>query len=156
MIYTLTLNPAFDIHAQAGAFIPFHENLAHITSREAGGKGVNLSRGLTAAGVENRAVVLLGRENGAEFRKALKGLNCQFIETEGRIRENLTIHSTNQPETRISFPGFQASGELLDSISIEPGSIVTVTGRTAVQVTDVKAFLKQLDARTLRICWTWS
>lgn len=147
MIYTLTLNPAFDIHAQTGEFLPFHENLAHITSREAGGKGVNLSRGLSAAGVANRAVILLGRENGAEFRKALNGLDCQFIETEGRIRENLTIHSTNQPETRISFPGFQASGALLDGIAVEPGSIITVTGRTAVPVADVKVFLKGLDAK---------
>ena len=147
MIYTLTLNPAFDIHAQTEVFTPFHENLAHITSREAGGKGVNLSRGLAAAGVSNRAIILLGRENGAEFRKALSGLDCLFIEAEGRIRENLTIHSANQPETRISFPGFQASGALLDDIAVEPDSIVTVTGRTAVPVADVKAFLKRLDAK---------
>ena len=35
-IYTLTLNPAYDIHAWTESFLPCHENLAHITSREAG------------------------------------------------------------------------------------------------------------------------
>ena len=38
-IYTLTLSPAYDVHASAETFAAFHENLATVTSREAGGKG---------------------------------------------------------------------------------------------------------------------
>ena len=48
-IYTITLNPAYDVHAYAEQFVPFHENLAVIQSREAGGKGLNISRALDTA-----------------------------------------------------------------------------------------------------------
>ena len=44
-IYTITLNPAYDVHAYAEQFAPFHENLACVTSREAGGKGVKRRHG---------------------------------------------------------------------------------------------------------------
>ena len=39
-IYTLTLNPAYDVHAFAKSLALNCENLAEIESREAGGKGV--------------------------------------------------------------------------------------------------------------------
>jgi hypothetical protein len=55
-IYTITLNPAYDVHADAAHFAAFHENLAHVTSREAGGKGVNLSRALKNGGTFTVAV----------------------------------------------------------------------------------------------------
>ncbi|MBR6585484.1 MAG: 1-phosphofructokinase, partial [Firmicutes bacterium] len=71
-IYTLTLNPAYDVHASTEHFQPFHENLAHVTSREAGGKGVNISRALTRSGTENTAVIVLGTDNAADFRLDLE------------------------------------------------------------------------------------
>ena len=93
-IYTLTLNPAYDIHATTAHFLPCRENLANVTSRDAGGKGVNISRALHSGGTENTAVIVLGKENGGEFKESLAsfGLNCLYFEKEGRIRENLTLH----------------------------------------------------------------
>ena len=70
-IYTITLSPAYDIHATASSLVLQHENLAHVTSRDAGGKGVNISRALTVNGVDNTALVVLGQENGDSFRRAL-------------------------------------------------------------------------------------
>ena len=58
-IFTLTLNPAFDVHAQAASFAIHRESVASVTSRDAGGKGINISRALSAFGVENEAFVLL-------------------------------------------------------------------------------------------------
>ena len=69
-IITLTLNPAFDVHCCAPDFQAYHENLAEVTLREAGGKGVNISRALTAFGISNTAFVVLGEENAADFRAA--------------------------------------------------------------------------------------
>jgi len=51
-IITLTLNPAFDVHCHVADFKAEHEHLATVTSRDAGGKGVNISRALTANGVD--------------------------------------------------------------------------------------------------------
>ena len=53
-IITLTLNPAFDIHCRSENFTPFNENVVEISSRDAGGKGINISRALAAASRESR------------------------------------------------------------------------------------------------------
>ena len=115
-IITLTLNPAFDIHCYVPAFAPYHENLAKITDNEAGGKGVNISRALTVNGVDNLAIVVVGDENGDSFLKRLTAdkMNYLAITVEGRIRENITLHTDNADETRISFEGFKTDESLLD------------------------------------------
>jgi len=136
-IVTLTLNPAFDLHCFAENFQPFHENLARITALDAGGKGINLSRALAVNGVPSTAVVVLGAENGDRFRRALDadGISYRAIETEGRIRENLTLHTDDAPETRISFAGFSADDRLIDRVEkeldalLEAGDILILAGR---------------------------
>lgn len=158
-IYTVTLNPAYDVHAYAEHFSAFHENLAHVTSREAGGKGVNLSRALQNGGTENTAVVVLGKDNGAEFKAELEaaGLSTLLLEKPGRIRENLTLHCPDQPETRISFSGFGVDDSLLDEVfallEVDNDTVITFTGRVAsgMSMDKVKAFLKNLQERGAKI-----
>lgn len=158
-IYTLTLNPAYDVHAFAENFAPCHENLAEIQSREAGGKGVNISRALNNAQVPNTAVIVLGKENSGDFRQSLSlsGMNCILLEKEGRIRENLTLHCANAPETRISFTGFSVDGSILEEVGeklqIDENIIVTFTGRVpaGVSMEKTKAFLNTLRQQGARI-----
>ncbi len=160
-IITLTLNPAFDIHCYTEKFLPFHENLAEITDREAGGKGVNISRALVVNRVENLALVVLGNENAESFRKSLDsdGLLYREIMVEGRIRENITIHTNRADETRISFSGFDADVSLLErteaelSDVVEEGSVVTFTGRVpkGLPMSDVKAFLRRMQNKGARL-----
>ncbi len=153
-IITLTLNPAFDVHCFAENFAPYHENLAKVTDREAGGKGVNISRALSAFGVDNLALTVLGDENGESFEKILSadGLNCRALWVKGRIRENITVHTNGADETRISFEGFCADGSLLERVKamlldegIE-GAYVTFTGRAPSGITmgEIKEFLSSL------------
>ena len=101
MIITLTLNPAFDVHATLENFKAGHENLAEKVTRDVGGKGINISRALTANGIENRALVVLGDENAADFCEGLgrEKLNFTEITVSGRIRENITIHPASGDET---------------------------------------------------------
>ena len=158
-IYTITLNPAYDVHAYAEHFAPFHENFAQVTSREAGGKGVNLSRALKNGGTENTAVIVLGKDNCAEFKAELEeaGLSTLLLEKPGRIRENLTLHCADAPETRISFSGFAADDSLLDEVAalldVDSDTIITFTGRVAsgMSMDKVKAFLKALQAKGAKI-----
>ena len=158
-IYTITLNPAYDVHAYAEHFAPFHENLANVISREAGGKGVNLSRALQSGGTQNTAVVVLGKDNCAEFKEELAhaGLQTILLEKPGRIRENLTLHCADQPETRISFSGFPVDDSLLEEVSAlldaDGDTVVTFTGRVALgmSVDKVKAFLKDLQKKGAQI-----
>lgn len=160
-LLSLTLNPAFDVHCHIPTFEPYHENLARITDREAGGKGVNISRALTKNHVENLALVVLGEENGESFRRALAadGMTVCEITLPGRIRENITIHTDNAPETRISFSGFETDASLLPLVEeklksfLEDGSIVTFTGRVpdGIPMKDVKAFLRRLMQMGARV-----
>lgn len=158
-IYTITLNPAYDVHAYAENFAPFHENLATVTSREAGGKGVNLSRALQNGGTDNTAVIVLGQDNCGEFKAELEsaGLSTLLLEKPGRIRENLTLHCANAPETRISFAGFPADDSLLDEVArlldVDADTVITFTGRVAsgMSMDQVKLFLKNLQKQGAKI-----
>ena len=115
-IYTLTLNPAYDVHAFAKSLTLNCENLAQMQSREAGGKGVNISRALCNGQIPNTAIIVLGKENGDEFKNAVSAMDCVLLEKEGRIRENLTFHLENGTETRISFSGFPMDGSILEEV----------------------------------------
>lgn len=158
-IYTLTLNPAYDIHANTAHFLPCRENLAHVTSRDAGGKGVNISRALYSGGTQNTAVIVLGKENGGEFRQSLAdfGLDCLYFEKEGRIRENLTLHCAVTGETRISFAGFTVDESILSDVEsameVDGDTYITFTGRVpgGISMDSVKAFLKRLQNKGAKI-----
>ena len=155
---TITLNPAYDIHASAENFEPFRETLASVLSREAGGKGINISRALKRWGVRSTAAVVLGTENGEEFRSALlsAGLELLCFEREGRIRENLTLH-TGSRETRISFSGFRTDASVLDEIKnavkADEDTLVTFTGRVpdGIGADAAEEFLLELKAQGARI-----
>ncbi len=160
-IVTLTLNPAFDIHCYVENFAPFHENLAKVNDREAGGKGVNISRALCVNGVENLALVALGDENAQSFRQSLDSIGMCYreITVNGRIRENITIHTGGADETRISFAGFDTDESLLEKTEealsdvIEDGVFVTFTGRVpaGLPIARVKEFLRRLQNKGARI-----
>ena len=157
-IITLTLSPAYDVHAYSDKFDVGRENLARILSRDAGGKGLNISRALTEYGVENTAVLLLGDEDSWDFEEAVKkaNINSQILKTTGRIRENITIH-TDCGETRISFTGVSASTETLSEIKkltrLCRGDILTVTGRIpeGIPLSELKSYLVELKERGIRI-----
>ena len=136
-VITLTLNPAFDVHCQCDDFEAGKESLAKITSRQAAGKGVNISRALSELDTENLAFCIVGEENADEFEKNLSADKVNFLtmKTAGRIRENYTIHTQNKAETRISFSGFGFCKSRIPQIEdmllplIEEGTVVTLTGR---------------------------
>lgn len=134
-IITLTINPAFDTHIKIDKFITGNENYAYARSRQAGGKGINVSRALSVNGVENTAFIIIGKKNGKEFEAALEndGVKYRAIYTEGEIRENITIHS--DAETRISLEGqMPTDGEIFTLFdecqkNVKAGDVVVFSGR---------------------------
>ncbi len=132
MITTLTLNPAFDVHVNIGELHIGRENLADTVTRDVGGKGINISRALLENGIESKVIVAVGCENGDDFKRGLSrvGLECEFIQCDGRIRENITVHPECGAETRLSFKGFSCDNTLLERTAalIDTNGIVTFTG----------------------------
>lgn len=156
-IFTLTLNPAFDVHACLSHFEKHAENLATVTDRDAGGKGVNISRALYALGHSGTAIVAVGKENGEEFCRALAadGIAYHAFPLAGRIRENLTLHEEGAPETRISFGGLAADESLLAAVEdyltscVAAGDVITLTGRlpNGLATNTVTAFLWRMKQK---------
>ena len=105
-IITLTLNPAFDLHLYMDTLCPLADNVAHTARREAGGKGVNLTRALAAGGLESLAYLLLPRESEREYLSALEGDGILPIydTVMGFVRENINIH-TRDGDTVIATEG---------------------------------------------------
>ncbi len=155
-VYTLTLNPAFDIHAYTDELICGSENLLKINSKSAGGKGVNISRALDKAGVNNKAMIVLGNENSDEFTRILNIKSAHYFIKDGRIRENITVH-TSSDETRISFEGFELNDNIFDEIlsvlNIGADDILTFTGSIpkGISKSAVLNFLNSLKKRGIRL-----
>ncbi len=160
-IVTLTLNPAFDVHCHTAHFEPFHENLAEITCRDAGGKGINISRALSVNGVDNLAFAVLGEENAADFERALAADSVKYLPmyVPGRIRENITLHADDSGETRISFTGFSANDTLIERVGdgilpcLDTDCIVTFTGRvtSGLSLDAVKSMLRQIKDKGAKL-----
>ena len=68
-------------------------------------------------------------------------MNVKEIVVKGRIRENLTLHTSDSPETRISFSGFDADDTLLQKVEaalsgmLDSETVVTFTGRVPEGIT---------------------
>lgn len=158
---TLTLNPAFDKHCFVKELMLGHEHLAESDSFDAGGKGVNISRALTVNGIESNAVVVLGKENKEAFCAALESSNMKYaaITIEGKVRENLTIHTLSGIETRISFKGFNTDDALLDEVysiienDLSSDAILTFTGSAPVGISmaAINSFLKKASDKGCKV-----
>jgi 6-phosphofructokinase 2 len=94
MIYTITLNPALDRTLWINEI---REDLSNRIIREesyAGGKGIDVSKVLTALGVENRALGFIAGFAGRQLEAQLirDGTQCNFIPVSGETRINIVIH----------------------------------------------------------------
>jgi len=161
-ILTITLNPAFDVHYKMKSLQLHKENYVDSTSVFAGGKGINVARALKSNGVDCTAYVVLGRENADRFVSMLDtdGVSWSGVYCDGKIRENLTIHVADEPETRISLDDFFLSKETLDQLDsmlkngMNEEPIVIFSGRIPRGLTkqDVLCFLKKLQTAGAKVC----
>lgn len=97
MIYTITLNPALDRTLWINEI---REDVSNRIVREesyAGGKGIDVSKVLTALGIENRALGFIAGFAGRQLVAQLirDGTSCNFIPVSGETRINIVIHEMN-------------------------------------------------------------
>jgi 6-phosphofructokinase 2 len=97
MIYTITLNTALD----RTIFVKStHADDCNRIDKEqvyAGGKGVDVSKVLTALGVANKALGFVGGFAGDELEGLLinEGIACNFVRISGGTRTNIIINETD-------------------------------------------------------------
>ncbi len=155
-ILTITLNPAFDLHYTVPGFTLGGENYVEAVMISAGGKSVNISRALRANGIPSTACVVMGKENADAFQAKLREEGIDYLPflTDGSIRENITVHSDDGKETRISLDNFALSAKMLDQLymalhdQIEPDTVVTLSGRLprGIGNEEAKRFCRKLRA----------
>lgn len=156
MIVTLTLNPSLDRtvdvdRLERGAVIRTSEPVL-----EPGGKGVNVTRALSANGVASLAIVAVAGPEGAELSRLLErdGILCRFVPVSGRTRSNLTVCEPDGTVTKLNEPGSPLQEADLAAIatavrtSVRDGDWLVVSGSTPPQFSadQVTALLAEATA----------
>lgn len=138
MIYTLTCNPALDCSVRLGALQEGKINLVDGCDLTPGGKGVNVSRVLTAMGEANVALGFVAGGNGSMLESALQkmGLTTAFTHLdEGQTRINVKLYGDS--ETELNAPGPAVPIEALERLErqlrewVKPADVVCLCGSLA-------------------------
>lgn len=106
MIVTLTANPSLDRTMTVPEALRPGEVQAATSAREdAGGKGINVARVVSAGGVECAAVLPLALDD--PFESALRdgGLHTVRVPVRGHVRANLAITDPAGVTTKLNLPG---------------------------------------------------
>ncbi|GAB2568911.1 1-phosphofructokinase [Gracilibacillus alcaliphilus] len=103
MIYTVTLNPAIDYVVQVDQFTAGGLNRSKADYKEAGGKGINVSRVLQRLGGESTALGFVGGFTGKFITDYLTetGISHDFVQLQADTRINLKMKSGNE-ETEVN------------------------------------------------------
>ena len=114
MIVTLTANPALDRTVLLPAPLQVGDVQGADSAREdAGGKGINVARVITAAGVECTAVLPLAPGDPFGIALGATGLHVHRVPVRGQVRANLAITDPAGVTTKLNLPGSAPSpGEL--------------------------------------------
>lgn len=106
MIVTLTVNPALDRTIALDAALRPGEVQAALSAREeAGGKGVNVSRVVAAAGVDTVAVLPLSIEDPYRAPLAAAGIPTVAVPVARQVRTNLAITDPDGVTTKVNLSG---------------------------------------------------
>ncbi|MCU1578705.1 MAG: 1-phosphofructokinase [Rhodoglobus sp.] len=127
MIVTVTLNPSLDRTLEVGRLERGAVLRTSSPTLEAGGKGVNVTRALTANGIPSIAVLPVGGGEGAELRELLEnaGVSARFVPVAGRTRSNITIAESGGTVTKLNEPGPSISPEELAALTTVIASAVS-------------------------------
>ena len=118
MIVTVTTNPSIDRTIGVKNLVMGGVNRGELSAIDPGGKGVNVSRALSAYGAKSHALLIAGDLGNQWFSKKLTELNIahQIIKAEGITRSNITLHEADGRVTKINEPGFELNAALMQQL----------------------------------------
>lgn len=93
MIITITMNPAIDKTVEIDQFVHGGLNRIRSVTKDAGGKGINVSKTIKALGGESLATGFLGGQTGAEIKAILEKSEIleEFVMIEAESRVNTKV-----------------------------------------------------------------
>lgn len=118
MIVTVTLNPALDKTAKLNKLEVGELNRIKDVQLDAAGKGINVSKVVSALGGETVALGFIGGSTGQEIIKDLDslGVNHDFIDVPWATRTNLKLLDCEGNLTEINESGGEITEELLKKL----------------------------------------
>lgn len=117
MIITLTPHPSIDHTVSLGDILERGTVLRSTsTLRQAGGKGVNISRAATAAGIDTLAVLPARPDDPIVLELAVAGIPSHPVGPAGDIRANITITEPDGTTTKINSSADPVTPELLTAL----------------------------------------
>lgn len=129
MIVTLTANPSADrAVVLSEALQPGEVQRASSSREDAGGKGVNVARVVSAAGAPARAVVPVGEHDPYRVLLEDTGIPLDLVEVAGRARANLTITDPDGETTKLNLPGAELSAA--EASALTAGVVAAAEGAT--------------------------
>ena len=118
MILTVTPNPSVDRTVALSSPLERGAVLrAESITSQAGGKGVNISRAASAAGVPTIAVLPAAKDDPFVLELLRDGIDCRPEVPAGAIRVNLTLTEPDGTTTKINSPGATVVEEDLDRLA---------------------------------------
>jgi 1-phosphofructokinase family hexose kinase len=114
MICTVTLNPCIDLLLFLQGMKIHDTNRVQRMEKDAGGKGVNVSRVAAELGTASTATGFLGGGAGAYVEKTLEdqGVVCRFVWIDEETRINVSVEDgTGEPPTTFNAQGPRHTGE---------------------------------------------
>lgn len=106
MIVTVTAHPSLDRTITLDAPLqPGEVQSAKLAREDAGGKGINVARVVSAAGVEALAVLPLAPEDPFDAALRASGIAVRRVPIAGRARSNLTLADPAGVTTKLNLPG---------------------------------------------------
>ncbi|MEZ4904863.1 MAG: PfkB family carbohydrate kinase, partial [Spirosomataceae bacterium] len=107
-IVTLTVNPAVDKSTHIERLIPEQKLRCESPRFDAGGGGINVSKGIKRLGGSSTAIFTSGGPSGQVLQDLLQQeqINTQVIVTEAWTRENFIVAETStNAQYRFGMPG---------------------------------------------------
>lgn len=129
MIVTLTANPSADraVHLP-GPLVPGEVQRAESSREDAGGKGVNVARVISAAGAPARAVVPVNDHDPYRLLLDDANVDLEIVPVAGRARANLTITDPQGETTKLNLPGAELSPA--EAAALTEGVVAAAEGAT--------------------------
>ncbi|MCS7037171.1 MAG: 1-phosphofructokinase family hexose kinase [Saprospiraceae bacterium] len=158
-IATLTLHPALDKSADVERMIPERKLRCSTPHYDAGGGGINVSKGIRRLGGQSTAVFPVGGNNGQRLLELLEkeGVATAPVEVAGETRENFSVfETTTGHQYRFTLPGEPLSeadaAACLDAVRRLQPDIVVASGSLPPGLSDdyyarVAVEARQMGAR---------
>ena len=158
-IATLTLSPALDKSSDTERLIPEQKLRCSAMRLDAGGGGINVSKGIHKLGGKSTAVFPVGGQNGKLLQVLLAeaGIKTAVVKVDGETRENISVTETSSNlQYRFTLPGLEISKKEADACldiikKIKPDYLVASgslpPGLPETYFEKVAAFAKRINAR---------